>query len=294
MGSASAALQTYERRLAAALHRRQNARHMGVIFDGNRRWARATGEEVEGGHSAGADKIAEFLGWCDELESSSSRCGCCPPTTSLARPTSSCRCLRIIEDLVDDLAATGAGGSTRSARSTCCRPRPQRLKAAAERVRESTGMTVNSRSAMAVGARSPTRSGRCCRSTPRRADARGARRAHRRRAHRRAPLHQGPARPRPGDPDLRRAAPVGIPALAERALGVLLLRGVVAGLPPDRLPARPAGLRRPRAPLRHLTASPRGGSSSRDARGIRTLSAVIGRLACRRYPATSPGRTGLN
>ena len=35
---------------------------------------------------------------------------------------------------------------------------------------------------------------------------RGAGRDPRRRAHRRAPLHQGPARPRPGDPHLRRAA----------------------------------------------------------------------------------------
>ena len=37
------------------------------MCDGNRRWARAFGEEVEGGYIAGADKIEEFLGWCDQL-----------------------------------------------------------------------------------------------------------------------------------------------------------------------------------------------------------------------------------
>ena len=55
---------------------------------------------------------------------------------------------------------------------------------------------------------------------------RGARRGPRRRPHRRAPLHQGPARPRPGHPDIGRAAAVGVPALAVGALGVLLLRRV--------------------------------------------------------------------
>ena len=37
------------------------------MCDGNRRWARSFGEEVEGGYIAGADKIEEFLGWCDQL-----------------------------------------------------------------------------------------------------------------------------------------------------------------------------------------------------------------------------------
>ena len=60
------------------------------------------------------------------------------------------------------------------------------------------------------------------------------------------------------DPDLvirtsRRAAALRLPAVAERALGVLLLRRVLARLPPGRLPAGAARLRQPAAPLRRLT-----------------------------------------
>jgi short-chain Z-isoprenyl diphosphate synthase len=39
-----------------------------MILDGNRRWARGAGlESVAHGHRAGADKIREFAGWCDDL-----------------------------------------------------------------------------------------------------------------------------------------------------------------------------------------------------------------------------------
>ena len=39
-----------------------------MIIDGNRRWARQLGlETVAHGHRAGADKMRQFLGWCDDL-----------------------------------------------------------------------------------------------------------------------------------------------------------------------------------------------------------------------------------
>src|SRR5438034_10289808 len=42
-------------------------RHVGVILDGNRRWARSMGmDDVNSGHQAGADKISELLDWCTE------------------------------------------------------------------------------------------------------------------------------------------------------------------------------------------------------------------------------------
>ena len=41
-------------------------RHIGVMLDGNRRWARQRGAGSAAGHRAGADKIAPFLGWCEE------------------------------------------------------------------------------------------------------------------------------------------------------------------------------------------------------------------------------------
>lgn len=42
-------------------------RHLGVIIDGNRRWARATGASTEQGHRAGAARIPQMLAWCEEL-----------------------------------------------------------------------------------------------------------------------------------------------------------------------------------------------------------------------------------
>jgi short-chain Z-isoprenyl diphosphate synthase len=42
-------------------------RHVGVILDGNRRWAKSFGETAATGHQRGADKISDFLGWSEEL-----------------------------------------------------------------------------------------------------------------------------------------------------------------------------------------------------------------------------------
>ena len=58
----------YERRLAAQLRGGVLPRHIGVVLDGNRRYARARGlSDVADGHRLGADKIHELLEWCHEL-----------------------------------------------------------------------------------------------------------------------------------------------------------------------------------------------------------------------------------
>ena len=57
----------YESRLAGDLDTARLPGHIGVVLDGNRRWAKAAGATTADGHQAGADKILEFLGWCDEL-----------------------------------------------------------------------------------------------------------------------------------------------------------------------------------------------------------------------------------
>lgn len=56
----------YERRLLAQIPQDRRPRHIGVILDGNRRWAVAQGSSSSAGHQAGAAKIVDFLGWCDE------------------------------------------------------------------------------------------------------------------------------------------------------------------------------------------------------------------------------------
>ncbi|MFI6346310.1 isoprenyl transferase [Streptomyces sp. NPDC050560] len=58
----------YARRVEGRLDHEQVPKHIGLILDGNRRWARASGGTAAQGHQAGADKIMEFLGWCSETE----------------------------------------------------------------------------------------------------------------------------------------------------------------------------------------------------------------------------------
>lgn len=56
----------YERRLAEALPKENLPRHVGVMLDGNRRWAKARGADTASGHQAGADNIEPLLTWCEE------------------------------------------------------------------------------------------------------------------------------------------------------------------------------------------------------------------------------------
>src|SRR5690349_3447069 len=56
----------YERRLSRRLQRESLPRHVAVMLDGNRRWAKARGEGTATGHQAGADKIEDLLEWCRE------------------------------------------------------------------------------------------------------------------------------------------------------------------------------------------------------------------------------------
>ena len=100
-----AILQVYERRLARALEGSDVPRHVGVIIDGNRRWARAIGlEDVNAGHRRGADKIADLLSWCDEAGVDVVTLFLLS-TDNLSRPEPELTpLLRIIEGVVDDLA----------------------------------------------------------------------------------------------------------------------------------------------------------------------------------------------
>src|SRR3954452_8383574 len=100
--------RVYERRLARALEGAEIPRHVGVIIDGNRRWARSIGlDDVNAGHRVGADKIADFLCWCDEA-------GVEVVTIFLLSTENLARAepellplLRIIEGVAGDLSAVG-------------------------------------------------------------------------------------------------------------------------------------------------------------------------------------------
>jgi len=58
----------YTRRLEDEVRAGRLPHHIGLILDGNRRFAREMGfVDVVEGHRRGADKVEEVLGWCEEL-----------------------------------------------------------------------------------------------------------------------------------------------------------------------------------------------------------------------------------
>ncbi len=64
---ASTAYQTYEKRLLKEIQTRPVPRHVAVIMDGNRRYAKEFGLLVAEGHEKGKEKLEEMLEWCLEL-----------------------------------------------------------------------------------------------------------------------------------------------------------------------------------------------------------------------------------
>ena len=58
----------YQNRLRRELDPATLPRHVAMIIDGNRRWAKQLGYDTAAhGHRAGAAKMREFLEWCDDL-----------------------------------------------------------------------------------------------------------------------------------------------------------------------------------------------------------------------------------
>ncbi len=97
----------YERRLARSLDRDSLPRHVGVMLDGNRRWAKLRGKDSRTGHQAGADNIAGFLGWCEDMGVEVVTLWLLS-TDNLSRPEKELApLLEIIETAVADLAESG-------------------------------------------------------------------------------------------------------------------------------------------------------------------------------------------
>jgi short-chain Z-isoprenyl diphosphate synthase len=60
--------RAYQRRIRREIEGAAKPKHVAMIVDGNRRWAKQLGlESAAHGHRAGAAKIPEFLDWCDDL-----------------------------------------------------------------------------------------------------------------------------------------------------------------------------------------------------------------------------------
>lgn len=97
----------YERRLVGQLDADSVPRHVGMIVDGNRRFAKARGGNADDGHRAGAANVGSFLEWCEEAGVEVVTLWLLS-TDNLTRPPQEVdKLLRIIEGLVADLAAAG-------------------------------------------------------------------------------------------------------------------------------------------------------------------------------------------
>ena len=114
------------------------------MCDGNRRWAGRRAADVSGGHRKGADKIFELLEWCQQAGVEVVTLWLLS-TDNLSRPASRARAAAADHRGHRPRAGGAAtGASTRSARSTCCPPRPPRCsRTPAEATAGYGGLLVN-------------------------------------------------------------------------------------------------------------------------------------------------------
>ena len=134
----------YERRLARRLPPDKLPKHVGVMLDGNRRWARAVGRDAAHGHRTGAANISPLLEWCDELGVEVVTLWLLS-TDNLNRPSEELRnLLVIIEDAVADLAAQNRWRlNPVGALDLLPADTARRLKEAADETRDVEGLLVN-------------------------------------------------------------------------------------------------------------------------------------------------------
>ncbi|HZN75364.1 MAG TPA: isoprenyl transferase [Micromonosporaceae bacterium] len=141
----------YERRLAAGLTGKPRPRHVGVMCDGNRRWAKEMGYvDPNDGHRMGAERIKELLRWCDEAEVQHVTLWLLS-TDNLNRPAAELHpLLQIIEDLATELAEDGQPWRLRMVGALDVLPahHAAALKAAEERT---VGRTGGAQVNLAVG-----------------------------------------------------------------------------------------------------------------------------------------------
>ena len=135
----------YEQRLARSLAGAPVPRHVGVILDGNRRWARAVGSDPSSGHRRGADKIEELLGWCEDSKVEVVTLWLLS-TDNLSRPVDELEpLLSIIEATVVDLARAERPWRIHPVGSLDLLPdrTARMLKEAADDTADKTGLIVN-------------------------------------------------------------------------------------------------------------------------------------------------------
>ena len=145
----SALYPLYERRILTHLDLTKTPHHIGLILDGNRRWAKenpsATGDTSSAhGHRAGASKIIELLEWCEETDVNLVTIWLLS-SDNLKRPSNELKSLfTIIGQTVEQLSATGRW-KIRPVGSFELLPQSLRdtLKVAEQKTARVRGITVN-------------------------------------------------------------------------------------------------------------------------------------------------------
>ena len=98
----------YESRIVRDLDFSQTPQHVGVILDGNRRWAISNpSADDPKGHRRGADKIIDFLGWCEEAQVKVVTLWMLSTDNFKRTPEELESLLAVIGESVDELSRTG-------------------------------------------------------------------------------------------------------------------------------------------------------------------------------------------
>ncbi|MGI8760778.1 MAG: undecaprenyl diphosphate synthase family protein, partial [Jatrophihabitantaceae bacterium] len=146
MGARAAVYSVYERRLRRNLDGLPLPRHVAIMIDGNRRWARAAGfGDVSQGHVVGAQHIANLLDWCTEVGVAHVTIWLLS-TDNLRRPADELEpLLRIIAGVAEELSADGKPWRVHAVGALDLLPAPtaEALKSAEERTADRDGLTVN-------------------------------------------------------------------------------------------------------------------------------------------------------
>ncbi|TQF73909.1 isoprenyl transferase [Rhodococcus spelaei] len=136
----------YERRLTRQLAGLQQPRHVAVMCDGNRRWARENGfTDVAHGHRMGALKIAELLGWCDDAGVEMATIYLLSTENLRRDPEELDSLLEIITDVVEEISGPEQNWSVKIVGTLELLPEDsaRRLREAADRTEGRTGTHVN-------------------------------------------------------------------------------------------------------------------------------------------------------
>ena len=241
----------------------QLPRHIAVLCDGNRRWARDEGhDDVSYGYRVGRrqDRRDAALVPGDRRRDGD-RVPALDREPATRRRTNWPSLIEIITDVVEEICAPVNRWSVRTVGDLelLGEEPARRLRDAVDSTHGSGRGAFHVNVAVGYGGRQEIADAVRAlleQGTRQRRDGRAARRVRHRRRHLGEPVHLRPARSRSRHQDVGGAAALRIPAVAERLFGDVVHRGALAGVPSGRLPARAARLHAAAPALRRVAPAP--------------------------------------